>query len=78
MRDAHSLRMRTTTNMTMGCYDADDDDADADADADDNYNEDLATVLRWMAVSAGSVLSSTALSLSHSSSVYLSLFLAAS
>lgn len=76
MRDAHSLRMRTTTNMTMGCYDADDDDADADAD--DNYNEDLATVLRWMAVSAGSVLSSTALSLSHSSSVYLSLFLAAS
>lgn len=76
MRDAHSLRMRTTTNMTMGCYDADDDDADADAD--DNYNEDLATVLRWMDVSAGSVLSSTALSLSHSSSVYLSLFLAAS
>lgn len=74
MRDAHSLRMWTTTNMTMGCYDDDDDDADAD----DNYNEDLATVLRWMAVSAGSVLCSSALSLSHSSSVCLCLFLAAS
>lgn len=52
MRDAHSLRMRKRTRMTMGC----DDDDDDDADADDNYIENLATVLRWMAVSAGSVL----------------------
>lgn len=50
MRDAHGLRIRMRMRMRMGC----DDDAEADADDDDNYNEDLATVLRWMAVSAGS------------------------